>query len=459
MYLRHRYIQFRERVNVLWNALSSIRLPALYDGLKLTLQTQPISPRGGYLLYRLNAQLMTATTEQTILGTIAQAVDKHATLRLIELERDSQGKIQAGEIIASRKRDRPWAADPVLHHRFLTRDYPALVDLDALGDPVVLVPDLNAQVVQYLPDRLLADERGLAIIQVFRRADGEPIVQALIVISWSTPHEFSATEEYVLRGTSGSLSVVLTNQRLYQAEKETSARLRELDAFKNQFLYSTSHELRTPLHGIIAGASLILEGITGEISDDVREEVQAILDSGEHLLTLITDILDIAKLESGEFKLHRERSNLRDPIEDAIRSIEPLFQKREGLSLQVDIPAQMPSVEIDCTRIRQVVLNLLSNAVKFTSQGSIRLQVLEKEHELVVAVTDEGIGIQPEDQAIIFEPFRQLKTGYEGKTQGTGLGLSVSRALIEKHGGRIWLESEPNHGSTFYFSLPIGAQQ
>ena len=229
---------------------------------------------------------------------------------------------------------------------------------------------------------------------------------------------------------------------------------------KSQFLASMSHELRTPLNSIINFTQLITMGVAGPLTDEQMTMLQTSLGSSRHLLQLINDVLDISKIQAGKLNLYIEENvNLNEEIKAVVDMAEPLLQKQNA-ALEVpirfiqDIDKDLPLTACDRRRIRQVLLNLLSNAIKFTAQGSITLSVKTKEDEFVLAVMDTGPGIPQEMRARIFEPFVQVTDDIK-HTQGTGLGLPISRSLVEAHGGKLWVESNLGEGTTFFFTLPF----
>jgi len=257
-----------------------------------------------------------------------------------------------------------------------------------------------------------------------------------------------------LRIIAANLSVAWENARLYQEAVETAERLKEVDRLKSQFLANMSHELRTPLNSIIGFSRVILKGIDGPITEQQRQDLEAIFNSGQHLLGLINDILDISKIEAGKMELVFEPTDLQEIIRGVMSTAIALV-KDKPIELQQSVPADLPTVIADGRRVRQVLLNLVSNAAKFTDQGFIRVEAKVEGDDVVISVSDSGIGIPPEKLPHIFEAFTQVDASPSRKYGGTGLGLTISKSFIELHGGRIWVESELGKGSTFTFTLPI----
>jgi signal transduction histidine kinase len=220
-----------------------------------------------------------------------------------------------------------------------------------------------------------------------------------------------------------------------------------------------SHELRTPLNSILGFADVILEGLDGPLTDNMQSDLGLIYKNGQHLLHLINDVLDMAKIESGKMNLNIEKFNLQEIIEE-VTSITSTFASEKNLSLFIE-PDSDHEVEInaDKIRLRQVMINLINNAIKFTEKGKIAIHVTREESNVLIRVKDTGLGIPMEQLESVFQEFTQVDTTTTRKVGGTGLGLPISRRLIEMHSGRLWAESTgvEGEGSTFYVSLPIEA--
>jgi signal transduction histidine kinase len=238
-------------------------------------------------------------------------------------------------------------------------------------------------------------------------------------------------------------------RRLYSELEETSRH-------KSEFLASMSHELRTPLNAIIGFSEVLREGMFGPVNEKQAEYLDDIVSSGNHLLSLINDVLDLSKVEAGQVELEVGPFSLREALE---RGVVMVREQATDEGVQVDLSAgpEVDVVEGDERRIKQVIFNLLSNAVKFTpTGGEVDVSAIRVNGEVRVSVADNGPGIAPGDHERIFEEFQQTDAGLE-RLEGTGLGLALSKRLVELHGGRIWLESELGKGSTFVFTLPAGS--
>jgi len=243
-------------------------------------------------------------------------------------------------------------------------------------------------------------------------------------------------------------------RRTLEALALAKERAEAADHLKSTFLATMSHELRTPLNSIIGFTGLLLQGLAGPLNTEQRKQLTMVKISADHLLSLISDVLDISKIEAGQLTVAQERFSLADAVRKVAQSME-LLARKKGLRLEVAIGAEVGEIVSDERRVEQVLLNLLSNAVKFTESGSISLDCRREGRDYVVTVTDTGIGIKPEDAEHLFQPFYQINTGLSRKYEGTGLGLSICRRLLGLMGGSIWLESTHGGGSKFGFRLPV----
>jgi signal transduction histidine kinase len=243
---------------------------------------------------------------------------------------------------------------------------------------------------------------------------------------------------------------------------EKSRQLEEASQHKSEFLAAMSHELRTPLNAVIGFSEVLIERMVGDLNEKQAEYLQDILASGQHLLSVINDILDLSKVEAGRMELELDTCSLPAALENGVTIVRERAG-RHGITLDLQVDPQIGLVEADERKVKQVVFNLLSNAVKFTPDGgrvTVRARLIDG--AVRVAVRDTGIGIAPEDQERIFEEFHQARhargtAGADGSPprEGTGLGLALARRFVELHGGRLWVESQLGAGSTFIFTLPL----
>ncbi|MDH4099396.1 MAG: ATP-binding protein [Nitrospirota bacterium] len=229
--------------------------------------------------------------------------------------------------------------------------------------------------------------------------------------------------------------------------------LRRADRMKSEFLTNMSHELRTPLNSIIGFSEVLTDNLYGDLNEKQQRYVSHIHMSGKHLLQLINDILDLSKVEAGKMELHYTTASIADFFETTLNSFRTqAHQKQIAITSTVE---GVDQVTADLTRLKQILFNLVSNAVKFTPEhGKITISARPVGAFVEIAVSDTGIGIRKEDQHLIFQEFRQLDASFTRKYEGTGLGLALTKKLVELHGGKIWVESEESQGSTFFIMLP-----
>jgi signal transduction histidine kinase len=257
-------------------------------------------------------------------------------------------------------------------------------------------------------------------------------------------------------------------QELNRELAAANEKLKEADSLKSEFVATISHELRTPLNSIIGFTKLILNEIDGPLNELQRTDLTAIYTSSQHLLSLVNDVLDFSKIAAGKMELHREMLDFSEIVVGVMSTTLALVGDKD-IELIEEVEDDLPTVYADRVRVRQVILNLMSNAVKFTEEGSITLGAKRIAEEvkldsqrrtmpfILCSVTDTGIGIDEKDLPIVFEEFRQLDGSTSRQAEGTGLGMPISKRLVEMHGGRLWVESEAGVGSTFFFTLPASS--
>ncbi|MFZ2854125.1 MAG: HAMP domain-containing sensor histidine kinase, partial [Rhodocyclaceae bacterium] len=241
--------------------------------------------------------------------------------------------------------------------------------------------------------------------------------------------------------------------------KAANERLQELDRLKDDFMSSVTHELRTPLTSIRALSEILYDDPKVALGDRKRF-LGLIVSEAERLTRLVNQTLDMAKIESGHADWHASEIDLKQLIEQSVEATRQLFNEK-GARIELDLPAGLPCIRADHDRLIQVMLNLLANAAKFLEPGSgcVRIGLRAQPGGLEVSVADNGPGIRPADQQIIFEKFRQVGDTMTGKPAGTGLGLPISRRIVEYFGGRLWVESAVGEGATFRFFLPFGSAE
>ncbi|MFN8527926.1 MAG: histidine kinase N-terminal 7TM domain-containing protein [Anaerolineae bacterium] len=324
---------------------------------------------------------------------------------------------------------------------------------DWIGDNVTVIDDVGSdpRIMQPSPE-FYTGFRTQAILLAALRL-GDRIIGMLGITSPVAKQHTDADVRYV-RTVADIVAAAVDRIRLYHEEVQTAERLRAVDRMKSQFLASMSHELRTPLNAILNFTEFVSMGLMGPINERQADALQKSLTSGKHLLSLINDVLDITKIESGMMTLFVEANvDLIAELEQMTATAQTLLQGKP-VTYTAAIDPALPRVVADKRRVRQIILNLISNACKFTQEGSITLKAVQVGDDVLITVQDTGPGIAKEDREIIFEAFRQGEHGLQA-AGGTGLGLAINKRLVEAHNGRMWVESEVGSGTTFSILLPI----
>jgi PAS domain S-box-containing protein len=330
----------------------------------------------------------------------------------------------------------------------------SIVGKVAESGEALLVNDVSNEPL-HQPNPLLLDTQSEVAVPL---KIGSRIVGVIDIQSTET---FAFTEDdiSVLQSLADQVAVAIDNARSYELSQQLIKDLREVDQLKSQFLANMSHELRTPLNSIIGFSRVILKGIDGPVTDLQQQDLTAIYNSGQHLLGLINDILDLARIEAGKMELNFEEVHISE-LTTSVLSTAKGLAKEKPIQLIQRIPSDMPTVRGDTMRVRQVLLNLISNASKFTDEGSITVEAMTQKGptgkmEALINVIDTGPGISLEDQEKLFKAFSQVDGSATRKTGGSGLGLSICANLVQLHGGRIGVTSEVGKGSTFWFTVPL----
>jgi PAS domain S-box-containing protein len=328
-----------------------------------------------------------------------------------------------------------------------------------------LSPD-SARVIQMV---LTQPESGLQFpVEVIsgkvlnERSEMAAIISVLHDLTKVAENERLATE---LSGLNENLEdrIRAATEELEERNRQLQWQSQELERayrLKSQFLASMSHELRTPINALLGYTSLMRDKIYGELNQRQDEALTRMYTASQHLLELVNDILDLAKIEAGKMPVHVEPVDIAQLVRELSQTIEPMV-RRKSLEYRVDLATDMPVLETDRTKVKQIVLNLLSNAVKFTHQGyiGVKAQRAESDDGVIVEVVDTGIGIKEEDLPKIFEDFRQVDQSSTREYGGTGLGLSITKKLLHLLGGTIRVRSAPGKGSTFSMWLPKRSEE
>jgi signal transduction histidine kinase len=293
-----------------------------------------------------------------------------------------------------------------------------------------------------------------------------PVQEAQGFLGQVAKGDFSTTINVPNRDEFGALATRMNQMsqelhRLYTDQRQAAQQLQTLNEqlerasqAKSDFLASMSHELRTPLNSILGYTELIQDEIYGEVPAKIRDVLERVQHSGRHLLGLINDVLDLAKIEAGSMELSPTEYAARDIVDSVVSSLRSLAAEK-GLEFVAGVQADIPAAFGDGRRIAQCLMNLAGNALKFTKQGRVEIGVERQGETLVYRVSDTGVGIPQDQLESIFAEFQQADPTITREFGGTGLGLSITKKFVEMHGGRIWVESELGKGSTFFFSIPL----
>jgi signal transduction histidine kinase len=329
-------------------------------------------------------------------------------------------------------------------------------DETAMGDAAtrrapIQISDLAQRPSAPLRDvNVAAGFHGVLIVPLV----GPERVFGALVLQRRAAGEFPPETVRLMQTLASQSVLAIQNARLFREIAEKSEELALASQHKSQFLANMSHELRTPLNAILGYAELLVDGIYGQLAEQPRGVLERILNNGKHLLALINDVLDLAKIEAGQLKLTIEDYNLPEVVNSVVIATEPLATSK-GLKFTTALQSNMPTAHGDARRISQVLLNLVGNAIKFTDEGEVEIRATANKGQFVLTVRDTGLGIADADQERIFGEFQQIDSSNTRKQGGTGLGLAISKRMVEMQGGTISVASVLGQGSTFRVVLPV----
>jgi signal transduction histidine kinase len=344
--------------------------------------------------------------------------------------------------------------------------------IDALSQRHIGIDDPNIApaIVQREPAQIadLQDEDSTPLNEVilhagFRALLVAPLIHGeeiagVLVVRRKTPGAFAQNVVELMKTFAAQSALAIQNARLFNEIADKGRQLEIASKHKSQFLANMSHELRTPLNAILGYTELILDNIYGEAPQRIRAVLERVQSNGKHLLGLINDVLDLSKIEAGQLTLSLHDYSIEEMVHGVHMAVEQLANGKK-LAFTIDVPGNLPVAHGDERRLAQVLLNLVGNAIKFTDAGEVTVTAAAADGAYTIAVRDTGPGIALEDQAKIFEEFQQADNSQTKTKGGTGLGLSIAKCIVEMHGGRLWVESSPGHGSTFSFTVPLRVQR
>jgi signal transduction histidine kinase len=282
---------------------------------------------------------------------------------------------------------------------------------------------------------------------------GKPV--GVIFFSSRNKNNYSKKDTEYLKLIAGHIAISFEKATLIDELEKTNERLKELNKMKDEFLSIVSHDLRSPLTSILLFSDMCLMKAFGEITERQKEGIEIIKRSTEHLTKLISNLLDLAKIEAGKVELHMIKGKVGDIIKESVNAMQ--FNAHEKkIDIKVNLPEEEPEINADWLKLFQVMNNLIGNAIKFTHEGgSVTISLKYDQNNAAISIADTGQGITKEDITHIFDKFKQVKTKSTRGEKGTGLGLAIVKNLIELHGGKIWVESEVGKGSVFNFTIPM----
>jgi signal transduction histidine kinase len=319
----------------------------------------------------------------------------------------------------------------------------------------IIINDVRNE-MDFLPNKFLPETRSEMAVPMIV---GEKVIGVFDVQSKKSGN-FTEDDAKIYTTLAVQVAIALQNARLYVEQSATVTQLRELDRLKSSFLANMSHELRTPLNSILGFSDVMLEELDGPLTENMANDLGLIQKNGRHLLHLINDVLDMAKIESGRMNLLPEKFRVHEIIEE-VTSITSTLASEKNIALFIENESdQEVEITADRTRLRQVMINVVNNAIKFTEKGKISIRVAPQDENILITVRDTGIGIPVDKLEAVFQEFTQVDTSSTRKAGGTGLGLPISRRLVEMHGGRLWAESTgiDGEGTTFFVVLPVEAK-
>jgi signal transduction histidine kinase/methyl-accepting chemotaxis protein len=314
----------------------------------------------------------------------------------------------------------------------------------------VQIADLQSDPSVTLDVILRAGFRALLAVPLL----GADRIVGALVVRRRRPGEFPKAAVELLQTFAAQSVLAIQNARLFREIEDKSRQLADASKHKSQFLANMSHELRTPLNAVLGYTELILDDVYGETPAKMREVLERIQRNGKHLLGLINDVLDLSKIEAGQLTLALADYSMSDVVASVQSAVESLAREKR-IALKVELQRNLPRARGDERKLTQVLLNLVGNAIKFTDEGEVAIAAAAENGSITVSVRDSGPGISEADQAKIFQEFQQADAAITRKKGGTGLGLTISKRIVELHGGKIWVDSRIGRGSTFSFTLPV----
>ena len=385
---------------------------------------------------------------QTVLDTLVESAAELCEAEKASINRAEEGGYRAVSMYGFSPEFKQFAAD-----HLIPMGHGSVVGRTVAGGTTVQITDVmtdpeyqNTQFTKF------GDVRTLLGVPMLR--EGAPT--GVIAMMRSEVKPFTEKQIELAQTFADQAVIAIENVRLFEEIQEKSRQVEEASKHKSQFLANMSHELRTPLNAILGYTELIIDGIYGDAPEKMRNVLGRVQTNGKHLLGLINDVLDLSKIEAGQLVLTLNDYSIKEMMQGVYIAVEPLAGNKK-LGFKLDVPPDLPVAHGDERRLSQVLLNLVGNAIKFTDAGAVTMRASAANGSYTIAVNDTGPGIAADDQAKIFEEFKQSDSTQTKAKGGTGLGLSIAKRIVEMHGGKLWVESVIGSGSTFFFTLPLKA--
>jgi signal transduction histidine kinase len=415
------------------------------------------------LLNELRESLQQQTATADVLKVISRsAFDLQAVLDTLA---ESAGRLCRAGSVGIRL-----ARDGVYHHVSsygmspeyveYMKGHPAMADRTSVVGRLILEREsIHIADVRSDPELTLAHAPAVPMRTVL----GVPMLReesliGVVILTRRNVEPFTDKQVELVTTFADQAVIAIENVRLFDEIQEKSRQLAEASQHKSQFLASMSHELRTPLNAILGYTELIADGIYGAPPDKMQAVLKRVESNGRHLLGLINAVLDLSKIEAGQFTLDLADYSLQNVAQTVYNAVEPLAIDKQ-LAFKAEIQHDLPLGCGDERRLTQVLLNLVGNAIKFTDAGEVVIKAGASNGDFHLSVRDTGPGISAADQAKLFQEFQQAENPKSRRKEGTGLGLAISKRIVEMHGGRIWMESRLGKGSTFFVTLPVQVQE
>jgi GAF domain-containing protein len=440
--------------------------PEVIDLLKTFATQSAVAIQNARLFNETNEALEQQKASADVLATISSSIAD--TEPVFDKILQSCGRLFAGQLVGINLLGEDGMIHSAAYHGPAREEFLKVFPVPADGESATARAIADRRVLHYPdvtngPGVPAMTRRGCAVVGIqaclFSPMLWEGRGLGSIFVGRDKVGEFSEKEVALLKTFADQAAIAIQNAKLFREIQEKSAQLEVANKHKSDFLANMSHELRTPLNAIIGFSEALMDRMFGDLNEKQLEYQKDIHESGKHLLSLINDILDLSKIEAGRMELELSSFHLPTAISNAVTLIRERAM-RHGIALGVEIDERLGEFQADERKLKQVLLNLLSNAVKFTPDGG-RVDVSAKldTDKVEISVKDTGVGISPEDQASLFEEFKQLGKDSSRKAEGTGLGLSLTKRLVELHGGQILVDSAVGHGSTFRVMLPMRGER